>query len=268
MIIVYWILIFFSHLLPLKIAMFITEKISYLMYFTVFRRKRRIVFLNLKRVHKNISSVEARKLVFEIGRNFGKFIYEFILIQKLNKNNLSDWVDAEHLEYLDDVIKSGKGAMILTAHLGNWEFGAGLLGILGYSPTIIAFPQPSKLVKKFFAKRRESVGSKVVYVEEGLFRAISALKRGGVVTTVGDRVYSGPVCEAEFFGKPFPFPKGVFELARRTQASIVPAFSVMQNGKSRVYFEPPLKDGVEEWAKVLEKYIKKYTNQWFLFDSL
>ncbi len=268
MIIIYWILIFLSHLLPPKIALFIAEKMSYLMYFTVFRKKRKIVFSNLKRIHKGISSTEARKLVFEIGKNFGKFIYEFMIISKLNKNNLSDWVDAEHLEYLDDVVKSGKGAMVLTAHLGNWEFGAGLLGILGYSPIIIAFPQSSKLVKNFFTQRRESVGSRVVYVEEGLFRAISALKRGGVVTTVGDRVYSGPVCEAEFFGKPFSFPKGVFELARRTQASIVPAFSVIENGKSRIYFEPPLKNGVEEWAKVLEKYIKKYTNQWFLFDPL
>ncbi len=268
MILVYWIIAFLSHLVPKKAAIFTSERIANLMYFTFYRRRRKIVISNLKKIDKDMSLGKVKKLVMKIYENFARFIYEFLILPNLSKGNLSDWLNVEHLEYLDATLKSGKGAIVLTAHLGNWELGAGMLGVLGYSPIIIAFPHSSRLVKNFFTRRREAVGSKVVYLREGLFRAISSLKRGGVITTVGDRVYSGPAHEANFFGKPFSFPRGIFELAERTQASIVPAFCVRENGKYVVHFEPPLTNGIEEWAGVLERYVKKYKSQWFLFDPL
>ncbi len=268
MAIIYWGFIFLSHVMPPKLAIFTAKKIANFGYFTFYGKRGRIVISNLKRVHKNISSTEAKELVLRIYENFAKIIYEFLILPKLNKENLSDWLDIEHQEYLDTALKKEKGVLVLTAHLGNWELGAGMLGILGYSPTVIAFPQVSRYIKNFFTGRREAVGMKVVYVEERLFPAVFALRKGKVVATLGDRAYSGPTEEANFFGKPFSFPEGIFELARRTQASIVPAFCVRENEKYRVYFEPPIKNGVEEWARVLEKYVKKYTSQWFLFNPL
>lgn len=268
MAIIYWGFIFLSHIMPPKLAVFITERIADFGYFTFSKKRGKIVTSNLKRVYENISFPEAKKLSLEIYRNFAKFIYEFLILPRLNKENLSDWLEVEHREYLDTALKEGKGVLVLSAHLGNWELGAGMLGVLGYSPTVIAFPQVSRYVKNFFTGRRETVGMKVVYVEQRLFPAVVALKRGKVVATLGDRAYSGPTHEVEFFGKPFSFPEGIFELVRRTQSSIVPAFCVREDGKYRVYLEPPLKGGVEEWARVLEKYVRKYTSQWFLFDPL
>lgn len=268
MVLFYWGTAFLSHILPRKVAIFITERIADLMYFTLYKKKIKIVIGNLKMAYKDISIAEAKKLVVKIYRNFAKFIYEFLILPKVDKTNLFNYLEIEHREYLDRAIKNGKGVLVLTSHIGNWELGAGMLGILGYSPTVISLSQPSKYIKQFFTKRREAVGMKVVYVDEKLTPVISTLRKGGVVATLGDRVYLGRPEQGKLFGEKFYFPSGVFELQKRLNTSILPAFCVREGDRYKVYFEPELSNGVNEWAQILEKYIKQYITQWFVFDPL
>ncbi|MCK4353055.1 lysophospholipid acyltransferase family protein [candidate division WOR-3 bacterium] len=263
----YWITAFLSHLVPRKWAIFITERIGDFIY-SIQRERKQWVILNLKEIRESIEPIEAKRLVLKIYRNFGKFVYEFLILPRLNKTNLFEFLSIEHKERLDNALKKGKGVIVLTSHLGNWELGAAMLGILGYSPTVIALSHRSRCVRAFFTNRRKSVGMKVVYLEEGLRPAISTLKRGNVVAILGDRKYLGKGIEAQFFGKPFSFPAGVFELAAHTGAPILPAFCIRGKNKYRVYFEPELKDGVKEWAQILERYVRHYVTQWYVFDSL
>lgn len=264
----YWGTAFLSHILSRKVAIFITERIADLMYFTLYRKNIKVVISNLRKVEKNISMGDAKKMVLKIYRNFAKFIYEFLILPKLDKTNLFDHLEIRHREYLDNAVKRGKGVIVLTSHLGNWELGAGMLGILGYSPTVISLSQSSKYIKSFFTKRREAVGMKVLYLEEKLTPVLSTLRRGGVVATLGDRVYSGRSEQGILFGEKFYFPAGIFELQKRLGVPILPAFCVREGEKYKVYFEPELSNGINEWAKILEKYIRQYITQWFVFDRL
>ena len=278
MVLFYWTTAFLSHLIPRRVAIFITERIADVMYFTFYRKQRDVVISNLKMVYKKISPVESKELALRIYRNFAIFIYEFLVLPKLSRANLFEYLSIKHKERLDNAIKEGTGVLVLTAHLGNWELGAAMLGVLGYSPTVIALSQQSRYVKNFFTQRRESVGMKVVYLGRGLKEIISILNQKGevrpqVAATLGDHRYSGPGIQADFFGKPISFPYGVFELASRTGALILPAFCVKEGSKYMVYFEPPIKevrpqDGVKEWSKILERYVRKYITQWFIFDPL
>jgi KDO2-lipid IV(A) lauroyltransferase len=238
------------------------------MYFTLFKKKKRIVIQNLRRVHKNMSLPEAKKMVLEIYRNFARFIYEFLMLPRLNRTNLFHYVDLEHEEYLDNALKQGKGALVLTAHFGNWEIGAATMAILGYSPTVVSLSQPSKAARNFFTKRREAVGMEVVYVEQKLRPVLAALKRGNVVATLGDRVYTGRREHGMLFGRKYAFPSGIFELGKRMRIPIVPGFCIKEGKKYKVWFEPELTNGLTEWARILEKHIRRYTTQWFVFDPL
>jgi KDO2-lipid IV(A) lauroyltransferase len=265
---IFGVMAFLSHIVPRRFAIWSAKKLADIMYFTFYKKRVKIVINNLKKVHKSLTYRDAKIMAGKIYRNFAQFIYEFLILPKINKSNLFQYLEIKDKEYLDNAIKKGKGAIVLTSHLGNWELGAAMLGILGYAPTVISLPQPSKYIKNFFTKRREAVGMKVVYLEDKLRDVFYALKRGKVVATLGDRVYSGPQKEGRLFGEKLYFPKGIFEIQKRIGAPILPAFCIKEGEKYKVYFEPELKNGIEEWSEILERYIKQYTTQWFVFDPL
>ncbi|MBI4722714.1 MAG: lysophospholipid acyltransferase family protein [Candidatus Stahlbacteria bacterium] len=268
MILFYRVVAFLSCIVNRRLALFVTDQIGKLMYFTLYRKRVRKVISNLKHIDKKLTSLEAQKTVLTIYRNFACFIYEFLLLPRLSSRNLFDYIDIEHKEYLDTAMKGGKGVIALTAHLGNWEIGGAILGILGYSPTVISLSQPSQGMKDFFTNRRESVGVKVAYIEERLTNVISTLRRGGIVATLGDRVYSGQHYEGKLFGANYCFPSGPFKLHHRLGCPIVPTFCVREGTKYKLYIEPELKNGIIEWSQILEKYIPRYVTQWYVFEQL
>lgn len=261
----YRITFFLSKILSKKVAVFFTVKIAEIMYFTLYSKKKVVIISNLNMVYKNLPKADAKKMVMEIYINFAKFIYEFLIISKVN---LSEYVKASHKEYIDEARKKRNGVIILTGHIGNWELGAAKLNALGYSTTLLSLPQASKYTKNFFTMQRRSFGVKIVYLGESLKSIVSALKRNELIATPGDHLYSGDSTSINFFGKPASLPTGIFEIASRTQTPIVPAFCVKEGNQYTVYFEPPLKNGIQEWVKILEYYVKKYTNQWFTFDKI
>jgi KDO2-lipid IV(A) lauroyltransferase len=254
--------------MPRRVAIPFADRVADVMYVTLFKKKQAIVIRNLRRVRKDMSLPEAKRTVLEIYRNFARFIYEFLVLPQLNRTNLFHYIDLEHEEHLDNALKQGKGALVLTAHFGNWEMGAATMGILGYRPTVISLSQSSNASRDFFTRRREAVGMKVAYVEEKLRPVLATLKRGNVVATLGDRVYTGRSVYGLLFGGKYAFPSGIFELGKRMRIPIVPGFCVKEGKKYRVWFESELTNGLAEWAQILEKHIERYITQWFVFDSL
>lgn len=260
-----------SKIIPRRFAILGAEKIAKISYFTYYKDRKPIVIANFKKVYKNLNKIEAKKLVFATYTNFARLIYEFLILPTINRSNVFEYVKIIHKKRFDNAFKRGKGVIVLTAHLGNWELGAGVLGILGYSPTAIALPQAAPYTRNFFTGRRKSAGVETVYITDGLKPVLAALKQGKVIATLGDRTYSGHTVRANFFDTTLEFPAGTFTLAEHTGAPIIPAFCVREfarNGKYFIYFEPELIGGAQEWASILERYVRKYTTQWFVFDKL
>ncbi|MDD5530374.1 MAG: lysophospholipid acyltransferase family protein [bacterium] len=261
-------------LFPRKLGMLIARKITPITYYGYYKDRRAYVISNLKKIYKDLDEIEAKKMVYTIFTNFAVFVYEFIMLPTLNKNNLKDYVKIVNKENLDSALKQGKGAVVLTAHLGHWELGAAVLGLLGYSPVSISLPQPSTYTRKFFTGRRKSVGIETHYIDPkdpyslSLKPILIALKQGKVLATVGDRRYSGHAIKANFLNTTLDFPSGTFTLAQHTGSPIIPAFCVKENDKYSIYFEPELKDGVQGWANILDRYVRKYVTQWYVFDKL
>lgn len=103
---------------------------------------------------------------------------------------------------------------------------------------------------------------------------LNALQRGEVVAMLIDRYPEGPDSTVlEFFGKPTPFPRGPFILARITGAPIIVSFVVREGDAYRGIIEEPFVISSEQEelhaqkkvVKILEKYIIMYANQWYNF---
>jgi len=55
-----------------------------------------------------------------------------------------------NLEYIDEGLKQGKGVIVVTAHLGNWELGGVVVSMKGYPISTVALAHKSKVVTNFF----------------------------------------------------------------------------------------------------------------------
>lgn len=268
---------FLALYLPLKISYRIALFFSDLHY--IFSRKdRRITKENLRVIFPDKPDSEIQLIRIMIFRNFAKYLVDFFRFSKLDTNYIKNKVKIENIHYIDEVLSKGKGAITVTAHLGNWELGGVVIALLGYPFWAVALPHKDKRVDKFFNFQREAKGVKVIPLGKAVRQSLSVLRENKVLALVGDRDFTEKGLVLNFFGKPTIFPQGPAAMALKTGATIVPGFMVRNEDDSfTLRFENPVdfiptgdrnKDLIgltAQFRDIFEEYIKKYPEQWYVF---
>lgn len=186
------------------------------------------------------------------------------------------------IDYIQAAAASGHGAILLTAHLGNWEVAAGLLGEAGKKLAIVAYRGDHEKVTRFLEKAQ---GPRPRVIEVGAdmlasLEMLQALREGAVLALQGDRPMDRHVVRVPFLGREAPFPVGPFMLAAVSGAPLIATFS-LQIGPAtyRFFAEPPqqlsfrrgvsresqLRAWVEQYVLQLETLARQYPYQWFNF---
>ncbi len=224
-----------------------------------------------------------KKYPKQIYANFGKYLVDFFRAEKIDRKFIDKFVKIENLEYMDQALKKGKGAIGLTAHLGNWELSAQILARLGYKINAIALTHTHSRIDDFFSRQRQLTGINVIPVGVSVRRCFSALRKNEIVGILGDRDFSGENgIFIDFFNRSLLAPLGPAVLSLRTGAAIVPAF-VIRDEKDERYFryiftEPiypehsadeqkDIKHLTSKYIKVIEKFVRLYPQQWFVFHE-
>ncbi|MCG2711344.1 MAG: lysophospholipid acyltransferase family protein [Candidatus Omnitrophica bacterium] len=224
-----------------------------------------------------------KKYPAQIYANFGRYLVDFFRARKIDKKFIDKFVKIENLEYMDNALKKGKGVIGLTAHLGNWELCAQILTRLGYKMNAIALTHKNSRIDDLFSRQRQLTGIKVIPVGMSVRKCFSALRKNEIVGILGDRDFSGENgIFVDFLNRSFMAPLGPAVLSLRTGAAIVPAF-VIRDEKDERYFryifsEPiypeysddekkDIKQLTIKYIKVIEKFVKLYPQQWFVFHE-
>ncbi|MEA3409056.1 MAG: lysophospholipid acyltransferase family protein [Candidatus Eisenbacteria bacterium] len=248
------------------------------------RRNRRYLLRNLKVAFGDERSPQELKLLRrKIFENFAVFVTDFLRLPLFNRDNLDDYMtegSREAIEKLGAYASPGTPAISTTAHVGNWEMGAAAVGLLAGPLVVLVDVHPSTLVTRFFDGRRADKGIDVVPVS-AFHRCFRSLKRGHLVVIVGDRSTTGQGIRVPFFGREALVPDGYAVLARRFGARIIPTFMVMTPaGKHEFTLDDPIvprvtddvdadvRDTVERTVAVLERHIRRYPEQWYVFSPI
>ncbi|HLF18146.1 MAG TPA: lysophospholipid acyltransferase family protein [Candidatus Omnitrophota bacterium] len=221
-------------------------------------------------------------LTREVFHNFGRYLVEFFRLKKiLTDEFIRDYITVEHIEHIQNTLAEGKGAIILTAHLGNWELGGALLGHLGYPLTIIALPHSERSVNSFFNLQRERHGNKVVQTNQAIRVCTDALKNKELVAIAADRDFSNSGEVMEFFGHKTILPKGAAVFSLKLDVPIIPTFLIREGqGRFRLTIEKPIAAAAVQsvpnekeriyalmriYLRVIEGKIRQYPTQWLMF---
>ncbi|MEA3187332.1 MAG: phosphatidylinositol dimannoside acyltransferase [Chthoniobacter sp.] len=183
---------------------------------------------------------------------------------------LENWRGFEHLALAR---KRGKGGILVTAHLGNWELGGILLALDGVPLTVVTLEEPSSALTKWREDYRRRLGIKTTAVGSDKFafvEIIAALRRNEFVAMLVDRPYAGSGTPVRFFGRDTQFSNAPTLLHAHTGAAVLPAF-VLQTDAQRYLsiLEPAIPMGddpaanAQRIADVFEAVISAHPEQWY-----
>jgi KDO2-lipid IV(A) lauroyltransferase len=265
---------------PRHFAYWLSLRISDLYYF-LDRRGREAVMDNLRHVYAfRGSQVSVRELKLSVRlafQCFGKYLVDFFRFSRLTEEDIRRLVVVEHSEYIEQARALGKGVVMVTAHLGNWELGGAVLASMGYPINAVVLKQPSAKLNEFFQKHRRQRGMNIVPLGRAAGVMIQALHRNELVAVLADRDYSMRNDFVSFCGMPACLPRGPAWVADKTGAPVVPGFMLRQADDTfvmRLY--PPIIPGAEMNQEAIQKRICECLehavcgnpSQWFMFEKV
>jgi lauroyl/myristoyl acyltransferase len=142
------------------------------------------------------------------------------------KEVLAGWT-TEGEDYIQEMMRQGRGLIVASAHFGNFEYGASRLGAIGYQMTTPVERIKPAALYEWFRETREHHNMRLLPADsrETLREMIIALKRNEMVLVAADRYIIGSSIETPFFGEPARLPTSPFALALKTGAPIAASFS-------------------------------------------
>ncbi len=273
---------FMSFTLPLGIG-YLLATITGIAAYSLSRKNRRAVISNLIQVlGKEVSRRRICSLACNTFCNYSKYIVDYFRFPHINKDNWKRIIPRyEGADFIDNTLKKGKGLMLLTAHLGNWELGGLLFNTLGYPMNVVTLVDENLKIDEVRKRWRRSRGIKSLTVGNSITAAkniADVLAKNEIVAMLGDRVTKTNRMKIKFFGKETYFPTGAIILSLLTGAPIVPGF-VLYKGKGKYYGvaekpiyaegtgnrEKDIKETLEKIIRVFEKYIRQHPDQWYNF---
>jgi predicted LPLAT superfamily acyltransferase len=207
---------------------------------------------------------------------FGQVLIDKVIVMSGVKNKFTFEFDGE--QYLREIIASGKGGIMLSAHLGNWEVAGHLFRRLETRINIVMFDGEHERIKKYLSSVTGERNVNIIVIKDDLshiYAINEALSNQELVCMHADRFLKGnKTIAAPFMGADALFPQGPFLLAAtfRVPVSLVFAFKE-SNSHYHLYATLPreyhgrrrqgVEIAVQDFVMELETMVKKYPEQWF-----
>jgi KDO2-lipid IV(A) lauroyltransferase len=247
-------------------------------------RDRRIALFNLGIAFPERSAEEHRRILRASCRNLGRVAAEFCRLPKLTAASLPDVVGFADRTAWDRAIAAAeqKGAIIATAHFGNWELLAYAHGLLGHPVTLVHRPMHNPIFDEAITAIRAAAGTRSIKKKAAAKEALRALKEHSILVIPSDQnqTLSFGVF-VDFFGKPACTTPGAARLAMLTKAPVLPVFLVREgeSGRHRIEILPEIdmvasgdrdadiRTNTQRCSDAIEAMIRRYPEQWIWFHK-
>lgn len=230
------------------------------------------------------SSRRVRAVARRALRNYGKLLFDFFRQSSLTADVVLRDVRADGFEYLDEALAAGRGVLLALGHFGNWDLAGILAASRGYPIVALVDSFSPPAVDALVRSTRAKSGLQLVAVERpGALREVqTALRANRVVALVADRPQPIGGVPIELFGRQAWFPAGTARFALRNNVPVLTGYLLRRPGDTTSYgqIEPPLTVAVtgqterdvvaltQAIAHRLERRIREYPDQWFMFRRM
>lgn len=272
----YSIVIFVCRTFGIQTAYFVLRFVALYFFLFSWSTSKVIYYYFKKRLgHSSVTSL------LNLYRNY--FVFSQVLLDKIVllagiKSNYTFYFDG--IENLKEMVAEGKGGIILSAHVGNWEAGGSKLEDLNTKFNIVMYDGESQQLKEFLNSITGEQKINLIPVKNDMSHvyAISeALSKNELVCMHADRFLDGnKTVRKTFLGADALFPDGPFMLATIFKVPVAIAFAFKETSTHHHFFcSPVIRQQPEEdkhnykarvtdfFLKDVETKLKLYPLQWF-----
>jgi Kdo2-lipid IVA lauroyltransferase/acyltransferase len=271
-----WLLVRMAGVLPRPLARAFFITVAQIIR-VVHARLRRVGLRNLEIAFPEMKPAERRRIVGRLFTHLGRQLAEFCLFPRYTRENVGRVAVYDGFENFEAARARGKGVLFLTAHFGGWEIGSFVHSLHGNPLYIVIRPLDNPYLDRAVDDYRTLHGNRTFPKQDFARGLLEAMLAGETVGILMDQNMTPPAgVFVDFFGQPACTASGLARVALRTDAAVVPAFTIWddQLGKYRVHFDAALalqRTGNDEadaiantalFTKVIEEYARKYPEQW------
>jgi KDO2-lipid IV(A) lauroyltransferase len=238
---------------------------------------RRIVRRNLRLAFPDWSPEKIRQTSKRVFQHLGATFVEICQLATYSKSDVVDRVCVVGAERWRHALDNRQGLIIVSAHLGNWEFGMQYAACFMQKPALgvakrIRFQPLSQWVHNL----RTRFGTSIIYKKGALPDMRKALRRGEIVGLLVDQSKRKEGVDVKFFGHRVPATPAAAFLSIRCKSPILPIFCIREaSGQLTIYVEQPIKirwsgdlrsdvqANTQLITDAVEGMIRKYPEQWF-----
>lgn len=240
-------------------------------------RDRKKAISNLKYAYGNSKNpIEIKKTARNCFRHLGIMLFEVMKIPTLNQKRINKTIIFEGFEIIKEAIVSGRGVIVATGHIGNWELMGAAAGRLGIPMNVIARKLNDDRLNQLIVDFRKKSGINTILREapDSARQILKSLRSGQMLALLIDQDTRVDGAFVPFFGHQAHTPTGAAALAAKTGA-VFAAASVHRTGigRHRIRVEEIIisdeidKDHaiIEATAKataLFEKWIRQQPEQW------
>ena len=235
--------------------------------------------------HRRVAQIQLRhclgeeyrpSIVRRVFMNHGDILVDTIKYAYMDDEEIRNRIAIEDKEHLEQALSSGKGLMMITGHIGNWEILAHLPRLLGIQFCVMADVRNDPRIEAVVDDIRSRSGATILPPKGKALMLIRELKRGNTIGVIMDqRGKRSDMLFCDFFGLPAPTNPAPAFIAIKGDAVILPVSNVKENGRYRIIFHPPreassfgtgkeaiasLSQYMQSWV---EEVVKTHPEQWF-----
>ncbi len=197
------------------------------------------------------------------------------------RERLAEWTGWDHF---NAARAGGRGLLLVTPHLGNWEYGGPYLADQGIKLLVLTQPEPGEAFTELRRASRARWGIETLVVRADPFAFLDVIKRlqdGAVVALLIDRPPPPTAVPVELFGQTFAASAAAAELARATGCALLPVYVVRGDAGYSAHVLPEVRydraalgnrearrELTQQILRVFEPVIRQYPDQWFHFVPL
>jgi Kdo2-lipid IVA lauroyltransferase/acyltransferase len=226
------------------------------------RSRRRVVEDNLRQAFPDRDADWIRRVASASWAHLGREGVALLRMGTLGPRAVWERTEVEGIEHVREPLSRGRGVIVLTGHLGNWEIGGAALAVREVPTDVVAKRQNNPLFDARMNGTRERLGMRVIDRDGGTRDILRALRAGRVVALVADQNVLHQGVFVEFFGRRASTARGPALLALRTGAAVVFATAIRQPGPRARYhvrcrpLDPP--DPAREPEQAARVFLRRY----------
>lgn len=262
--------------MPLQLGYLLADLATEL-HFRLFPGRRHAALANLAVTLPRATRRDRMRIARRMMRSYNRMMFEFFRLPHLTRGELLRTVEVEGRENLEQAVARGRGVILASTHIGNWELAAVMLAHWGYTLHAVAGVQLNRWLTPAVRETKSELAIHTVAPEDGFRKLIRALEHNDLVALMVDGDIYSHGAKVEFFGRETRWPAGPGVLAGRTGALIICGYCErLAPGRFRIVMEPALDPAAfpttaalnAAVANLAERHIRAHLDQWCIFRPL